>query len=73
MLKKPQTLGTLAHTMYAIIAVVVILPLIILWSKANIVGVVIVTCIVFLPILAVWIGLRKRNRNMHRPMARPKS
>jgi ABC-type nitrate/sulfonate/bicarbonate transport system permease component len=64
MLKKSQTLGKLVHTIYAIIAVVAIVPLIILWSKANIVGMLVVACIVFLPIVALWIGLRKRSRNI---------
>jgi hypothetical protein len=69
---KSQALGKLAHTIYIIFAVLIVVPLIVLWGKTTLVGMIAVVCIVFLPVLALWISLRKHSRNMRRPVTKLK-
>jgi len=70
MFKKQWFPGKAARIIYTIFAALIIIPLIILWGKASLLGMIAVICIVFLPILAIWAFNHGRNRNLKRPAAK---
>lgn len=63
MVKNSSTLGRATKRTYTALAMLIIACLIILWVKADLLGMVIIVGIVFLPIIAIWTSVRWRRHH----------
>ena len=63
MVKDSSTLGRATKAAYTVLAMVIIACLPILWVKTDLVGIVITVGIVLLPIIAIWMSVRRRHRH----------
>ena len=61
MYRKLPFWGKIANVTYTVFTIVIIAALLTLWAEAGFVVMVVVVCIVFLPILAVWIAPKKHT------------